>query len=370
MKRNIIRYLPILLFLVCIQAAECFASEAGICTGTLSVIDRQLLLYSWGLRISQDTTEGECMTENLGMDKVTRQKVIKTIEDNWTEGLKYCESSYSINHQDSAACVNYGNRQYAGREKKGYGYNCTGFVASVLYYANGGSMENAYAEMKELYRPLQKRSGSFTNGTGWYNYVAEGQKAETDSQDTPKTRVYYMGEITDPDSIQSALSAAEQTGRLKTGYILYFWPSTGWDCHLGIYAGRDSNGIHQMYHAAGRGNHNGVRLTEHVVCSQALSEGPSYLYILPLPESPAGWQDIDGKRYHFYADGEMTYRWSKEGSKWFYFDPVTGEMAAGLKTIDDRQYYFFKDGRMARYIMLGKLIFDRNGVCVDLRKYE
>ena len=173
--------------------------------------------YSWGQRISADTTDGEYLTENLGMDKVTRQSVIRTIEENWTEGLKYSEASYSVEHQNTASCVNYGNRQYKGHEQKGYGYNCTGFVASVLYYANGGEEKNACSNMKALYEPLQKRTGSFTNGTGWYNYIASGQKEG--SSGTPRTNVYYMGEVTDPDSLQSALSAAESSEYGETEFI-------------------------------------------------------------------------------------------------------------------------------------------------------
>ena len=100
--------------------------------------------------------------------------------------------------------------------------------------------------------------------------------------------------------------------------------------------------------------------------SQAASEGPSYLHIIPLPEAKTGWQETEGMRYHFYADGTMTRRWYKENNNWYYFDPDTGEMATGLRTIDGKRYFFYRDGRMARYVMFGRLVFDGNGVCIDI----
>ena len=328
-------------------------------------------IFRWYQSITGNQTDGEYLTKILGLTDVTRESVIETIEENWTEGLKYSEASYSTNHNDEASCVNYGKKQYEGREQRGYGYNCTGFVASVLYYANGGSREDALDKMNEIYLPLKqgrsyRNQSAFTDGTGWYYFFSGEQYTAEGKVSVPKTKIYYIGETGGPDSIQSKLKIADMEGVLKEGYLLFFWPSTGWDCHIGIYAGKDENGVYEMYHAAGRGDHNGVTLTEAVTRSPALSEGASYLYIVPLPEEEklTGWQEVDGKRVHFYDNGSMTFRWYKEGEDWYYFDPYTGEMATGLKWIGKERYYFLPDGRMARYIMVGNLIFDKNGVCV------
>lgn len=40
--------------------------------------------------------------------------------------------------------------------------------------------------------------------------------------------------------------------------------------------------------------------------SQVTCEGPSYVYIVPLPdEELVGWQEIDGYRYYFTDEGQM-----------------------------------------------------------------
>ena len=322
---------------------------------------------NWGRRIDEDITEGDYFTKNLGMERVTRQSVIRTLEENWTSGLKYGEARYWLAHENPPACVNYGSRQYEGRERDGYGFNCTGFIASVLYYANGESREDALTKMKEYYAPLQRRTGSFTDGTGWYSYLADGQKAE-EGASVPKTRVYYMGEAVDPDSLQEVLTEAEKAGKVKPGYILFFWPSGGWDCHFGIYAGRDGSGVHQMYHAAGRGDHNGVRLTEPIALSRAASEGASYLYIIPLPEAMTGWNEVEGRRCHYYENGELTVGWYKEKDNWFYLSPVNGKMTTGLQTIGGKTYYFTGEGYLVRNCLFGMYFHDQNGVRVQLWK--
>ena len=56
----------------------------------------------------------------------------------------------------------------------------------------------------------------------------------------PKTWIYYIGKTTDAASIQSQLTAAEKVGKLKGGYLIYFWPQNNSDCHVGIYAGKDA----------------------------------------------------------------------------------------------------------------------------------
>ena len=276
----------------------------------------------WVRRIEGDVTIGDYLTKNLGMDRVTRQSVILTIRNNWTKGLEYNRSAYAITHEDAASCVNYGTEQYTGRVRKGYGYNCTGFVASVLYYANGGTKDGALANMNQLYDPLKPRSGSFTDGTGWY-YFLEGNEAEG----IPKTLLFDLGEVKDPDAIRTALAKADREGKLREGYILFFWPSTGWDCHFGIYAGKGGDGSYEMYHAAGRGNHNGVRLESSIDRSAVTCEGASYMYVLPLPEQKPGLQEIDGKTY-----------------------------------------FFCRDGRMARYVLFGMYYFDGDGAMIDIRR--
>ncbi|MBR6173411.1 MAG: hypothetical protein IKQ49_09635 [Eubacterium sp.] len=257
--------------------------------GSLAAGADRNILY-WTQRISEDQREGEFFTRILGMRNVTRQSVIRTIRENWTEGLKYAESNYSLTHTKADTCINYGDAQYSGRVKTGYGYNCTGFAASVLYYANGGSKENALSEMNSLYLPLKqgrsyRSQTAFTDATGWYYFFAGEQYTSQGKGTAEKTKIYYMGNTTGADSIQEALQKAAGEGKLKKGYLIFFWPSTGYDCHVGFYAGKSrETGLHMMYHAAGKGIHSGIRIREHITLSQVTSEGASYLYIIPLPE--------------------------------------------------------------------------------------
>lgn len=309
----------------------------------------------WKCRITGDVTEGEYLTKLLGMGEVTRQSVMETLRANWDEGLFYHGSAYSTTHNDPASCVNFGSRQYMGRERKGYGYNCTGFVASVLYYANGGSTEDALHKMKDLYRPLS-RGGSFTDGTGWYYFLEN------------KVKVFYPGEVTDVESIQTVMGAADREGKLREGYILFFWPSTGWDCHFGIYAGKGTDGVYRMYHAAGT-LHSGVKMNSSIDLTPVTSEGPSYMYVIPLPDEEGevpvgepGWQKTGGKQYHFYRTGKMTFGWFTEKGEWYFFDPATGEMAVGWREVSGKRYYFLENGRMARNCMYGVSILGPDGV--------
>ncbi len=371
MKQKIAWILTGAMLLAGISSGTCFAGDRF--GDTTPVRKTEVIRYDWTRSISEDSTDGDYFTKNLGMDQVSRQSVIRTIQDNWKDGLRYGEAEYYVNHENAAGCINYGTEQYEGRDHRGYGFNCTGFVASVLYYANGGTREDALSQMNEIYLPLkQARSRgsqrSFTDGTGWYYYLADGKQQVDGSEVVRKSMVYYMGEVKDPDSIQAALTEADRAGKLKEGYLLYFWPTSGWDCHLGIYAGQDGNGVHQMYHAAGRGNHNGVRLTEPVTLSQVSSEGASDLYIVPLPEAMTGWQEVDGKKFHYYENGKMTRGWYQENNQWYYFDPVTGEMVRGLREMGENLYYFHHDGKMARYLMLGMMFFGRDGRGISLRR--
>ncbi|MBR0146659.1 MAG: hypothetical protein IJM25_08380 [Eubacterium sp.] len=324
-------------------------------------------ILEWTCRITEDVTEGEFLTKRLGMDLVTRQSVMETLRANWDEGLKYHSSAYSVTHADAASCVNYGGRQYVGRERTGYGYNCTGFVASVLYYANGGGAEDALTKMKEFYRPLS-RGGSFTDGTGWYYYM-EPEKASEGSDAPEGTKVYFLGETKDSDAMQAALTEAERTGKVREGYILFFWPSDGWDCHFGIYAGKDADGVHQMYHAAGT-YHSGVHMNTSIDLTRVTSEGPSYMYVIPLPDAEGdlpwgepGWQTLEGVRVHFGPDRKMTLGWYEEDWQRFYFDPETGSLALGWQEIEGTRVYFCKDGHLARNCIFGLNIVDEYGVC-------
>ena len=163
--------------LACMPASHVAASEPGEKASRFPADAASEPRLEWVQNITEDNADGEYFTKKLGMDRVTRQSVLRTIEENWTEGLMYNLSAYTIDHTNAAECTNNGSEQYAGRVRKNYGYNCTGFVASVLYYANGGSRENALENMNELYMPLKKAGGrgsmrSFTDGTGWYYFAA------------------------------------------------------------------------------------------------------------------------------------------------------------------------------------------------------
>ena len=256
----------------------------------------------------------------------------------------------------------------------------------MLYYANGGTEENALEKMKEYYRPLA-RGGSFTDGTGWYDYLSDehtvtGNAENSEGNDvserervqhTFRTNVYYLGETVDSDSMQAALSQAERSGKVREGYILFFWPSTGWDCHFGIYAGKDADGVHQMYHAAGM-YHSGVKMSASIDLTRVTSEGPSYMYVIPLPDAEGdhpwgepGWQTLEGQRVHFYDDRKMTLGWYKENGEMYYLDPETGALTVGWREIEGDRYFFCEDGHMARNCMYGVQILDANGVCRDVR---
>ena len=324
------------------------------------------LTVEWSRRIDRDVTDGEFLTKQLGLENVTAQSVMDVLRDNWDAGLQYHSSAYVLTHENAATCVNYGSQQYAGRARDGYGYNCTGFMASVLYYANGGTEEDALSKMRELYEPVT--TSAFTDGTGWYYYCAREHEGK-------QTNIYYAGEGTDAESLQPLMDVAERDGKLQEGYVLLFWPSTGWDCHFGIYGGRNAEGLHQMYHAAGRGNHNGVRLESSIDLTPVTSEGASYVYIIPLPDADGehprgepGWQRVDGKLYHFYETRKMTLGWFTEDGQWYYLDPETGVQVTGWREINGKRHYFCEDGRMARNAMYGTEIIDAEGVCSELRR--
>lgn len=381
--------------------AEAASREDAVCVSSMGIEERTVQVsgqvgrrsVDWRLRIDADVEEGEYFTVMLGMDQVTRQSVVETLQANWDLGLQYHAAAYSTTHEDPASCVNYGGHQYVGRERQDYGYNCTGFAASVLYYANGGTEEDALAKMKELYRPLA-HGGSFTDGTGWYYYLAEehdafptevGGLTEKDDDassrvnrpekrsDHVRVKVNYLGETQDEAAMQIALTEAEKAGKVKAGDVLFFWPSTGWDCHFGIYAGKDGEGVHRMYHAAGM-YHRGVKMNASIDLTPVTSEGPSYMYVIPLPDAEEehprgepGWQTLDAQSVYYYNNGKMALGWLKTEGEWYYLDPETGAMTTGWREIGGQKYYFCSDGRMARNCMYGLQIVDADGVCREVR---
>ena len=82
-----------------------------------------------------------------------------------------------------------------------------------------------------------------------------------------------------------------------------------------------------------------------------------------------GWQEYKGKWYYLYSNGQMAAsQWikSSDGSwyylnddgkmekgwqeytegKWYYLDPK-GKMQTGSQNIDGKEYYLYSDGEMA-----------------------
>ena len=166
----------------------------------------------------------------------------------------------------------------------------------------------AMAGMSLFYLPLKQgrsynNQTAFTDATGWYYFFDGEQYTSEGKVEQQKTRIYFMADTSGAEGIQNALRSAAVQGKLKKGYPIFFWPSSGYDCHVGIYAGRDpETGNYMMYHAVGKGTHSGVKITEHITLSQAVSEGASYLYIIPLPEGP----------------DEPESQWAKEGRNFFH----------------------------------------------------
>ena len=244
---------------------------------------------TWDQEIREDIGDGRYLTENLGMNGVTRQSVLKTIRDNWTDGLDYSHAIYTRCGRDPGIAVNYKESQYSGYHLEGYGYNCSGFVASVLYFANGGTKQDAVSNMEELYLPLKQGRRyssqlSFTDSSGWYYFFNGIQHTASGDSTVPKTKLYYAGETTDSASTQAQLTRMEKAGKLAEGDIIYFWPKNDTDCHVGIYAGKDENGVHRMYHALGKGMHNGISMESDVALTPVITDYDSWLYIVPLPE--------------------------------------------------------------------------------------
>ena len=353
----------------------------------------------WRQDISVDNTGGKYISQLLGLNNLTAGKMITTIKKNWKAGLKYSTAQYVGTFWKDGTCVNYGTKQYNGYSYTGYGYNCTGFVASVLYYANGGKRENALGKMDRQFLQLMqgRETGSqtkFTDGSGWYYFFNGVQHTADGKQRTiEKTKIYYAGVVNSAQDIQKQLDRQEKKGHLKAGYIIYFWPVGSTDCHLGIYAGKSSKGVHRMYHAFGKGTHMGVNVGSDVALSPVVTDDSSYLYIVPLPDDPikpqyksewvqgkwynrdgtqtrpytlswkndakgrwvedtSGWRPrkrwlkINGKLYYFTNKGYcLKAGWRKIGGKKYYIS-TRGYAVTGWKKIGKKKYYFNKKGEL------------------------
>ena len=309
----------------------------------------------WALIIKEDITDGDYLSRNLGMYNVTRQRVLRTARENWSSGLKYKDSEYDDDYLNVGTCINYGSEQYSGTEKHGYGYNCSGFVASVLYYANGGPKENALKNMIEYYKPLKQgrtyyAQSSFSDSSGWYYFFNGVQyPAPGTSTTVTRTNMYYLGEVNSTEITQEKLNLAERAGKLKEGYLIYYWPVGGTDCHVGVYAGKSTTGEHMMYHAVGRGHYLCGRMGN-MEYSAVMPLYVSYLYIIPLPEepnvSPNSWHKDDMGRWLYYDESKMPVTgWKEIDGKWYYFD-ISGEMQTGWKWIRGSWYYLKSTGVM------------------------
>jgi C1A family cysteine protease/uncharacterized protein YjdB len=67
------------------------------------------------------------------------------------------------------------------------------------------------------------------------------------------------------------------------------------------------------------------------------------------------WEKVNGKWYKFNASGTMQTGWALDNGKWYYLDPVNGDMKTGyLQAPDGHWYYFLPDGSMA----VGDVVID------------
>lgn len=59
------------------------------------------------------------------------------------------------------------------------------------------------------------------------------------------------------------------------------------------------------------------------------------------------WYSVDGKWYHFDANGIMQTGWLQEGNVWYYLDPASGSMLSNTsRTIDGVSYSFNQSGAL------------------------
>ena len=75
-----------------------------------------------------------------------------------------------------------------------------------------------------------------------------------------------------------------------------------------------------------------------------------------------GWLELDGNWYYLKSNGRMATGWLNKDNYWYYFDEETGVRAKGWKKIDGDKYYFYKKtGKMACNTTVGKYRVDEDG---------
>ncbi|MDO5776484.1 MAG: hypothetical protein Q4P22_07660 [Eubacteriales bacterium] len=80
------------------------------------------------------------------------------------------------------------------------------------------------------------------------------------------------------------------------------------------------------------------------------------------------WDRIDGKWYHFDANGFVSYGWVADSGKWYYTDINTGAMKTGFNNVNEKWYYFNESGIMQTgYVVVnGKTYYmDQSGARLD-----
>lgn len=69
-------------------------------------------------------------------------------------------------------------------------------------------------------------------------------------------------------------------------------------------------------------------------------------YFLTGGQKTIGWQEIDGKTYHFYLDGTLSTGWQEIDGDTYYFNE-DGTPYVGWLELEEDEYYFYEDGMMA-----------------------
>ncbi|MCR5630144.1 hypothetical protein [Eubacterium sp.] len=192
----------------------------------------------------------------------------KYFDANWNKGLHYNGAVYhGLNYGNVGTNINYNfatNMQYKYRDKAGYGYNCTGVVTSVMYYAS--KTEKSIPEFYD--RLIEGGSlGKICNGFVWWNFINKY-----------KVKKYCAGRVSNSKDTNKVLNTDK---RIKKGYMIYFSPTVrGGDCHLGFYWGTDSKGNHMMRHSIWRGFEWSAAFPG--------ARGTYDLYVIPLSNSKTG----------------------------------------------------------------------------------
>ena len=242
----------------------------------------------------------------------------KYFDANWNKGLHYNGAVYhGLNYGNVGTNINYNfatNTQYKYRDKAGYGYNCTGVVTSVMYYAS-----KTDKSIPEFYDRLIEGGnlGKICNGFVWWNFINKY-----------KVKKYCAGRVSNPKDTNKVLNKDK---RIKKGYMIYFSPTVrGGDCHLGFYWGTDSKGNHMMRHSIWRGFEWSAAFPG--------ARGTYDLYVIPLSNSKtgvitktfnlkikrpvSGGLSLKGDTYDFYSSrtkkrlsGKIVYKKVKESKK-------------------------------------------------------